>query len=633
MQRCLRWLMVLWCVPAFAAGDDYLVELVAAAHANGLAERQEWRTLVHYKPRLAHPGLESQADDQAFFNAPDGKTNPYAELDATLASFFSAPDEADKDRHPQCRFIARYHWLKQELGFDSRRLIEQPCKRFNDWRTALNPQRITLVFPAAYLNNPASLYGHTLLRVDARTQDERTRLLAYSISYAAATSDTNGILFAVKGLFGGYAGLFSLSPYYAKVTEYNDLENRDIWEYELNFTEAEIDRLLMHVWELGPVRFDYYFFDENCAYHLLSLFDAARPSLRLTDRFPLWAIPADTVRVVAEEPTLLRATTYRPARSTVLRYRQRQMPADHIRLATAIALEDSEDNQRRLAALPEPQRARVLEVAFEYLDYERLRGRMPLGNRTGARLHELLLARSRLDVPNAEAPPTPAVRPDQGHNSARVSAALGRQNGRTFEELRLRPVYHDLLDPQAGYNGGAEIEFFDTVLRHRQGGDGLRLERLDVIDIVSMSARDDLLKPLSWRLNLGAARKRVASELNPLVTHAKGSVGFSAEDRWGSLWYALLESELDVHRHLERGYALGAGPGAGVLFDVTPRWRIQLEGRALRYGLGDVHSGSELMLNQRVTLDRHNALRLEFSQRREFDQSTREGVLSWSVYF
>lgn len=636
MRRWFGWLIVLW-MPLTAAGNDrldndYLRELLTVARTKGLAERTEWRTLLHYKPRFLFPGVESQADDSSFFNAHDGKTNPQAELDATLAVFFSTLPETDKQQNPQCRFIARYQWLKHELGFDPARLPPQPCKRFYDWRGTLNPQAVTLVFPAAYLNNPASLYGHTLLRVDARGQDERTRLLAYSISYAAATTETNGLAFAVKGLFGGYPGLFSISPYYAKVTEYNDLENRDIWEYELNFTSDEIDRMLMHVWELGPIRFDYYFFDENCAYHLLSLFEAGRPSLRLTDRFPFWAIPADTVRAVTEGSGLVRDVKYRPARSTVLRYRQQQTPESHIRLARAVALGPSEEDRQALAALTDEERARVLEVAFEYLDYERLRGRPPLGDKTAGRLHELLLARSRLDVAGADAPPVPVVRPDEGHRSARVALAAGRDTGRSFQELRLRPVYHDLLDPQEGYGRGAEIEFVDVVLRRYQGDDDVRIQSVDIIDIVSMSARDELLKPLSWKLNLGYARKRLRPDLEPLMPHVKGGAGFAFGTGTGALWYGMLEGELNVNRHLEHGYAVGAGPGVGVLVDPTARWRVQLEARALAYA-GDAHSAGELILNQRFTLGRQSAVRVELMRRREFDQPTRVAALSWSLYF
>jgi hypothetical protein len=626
MRRWL-WLMGCW-LPLTAAANDYLAELTAAAHAKGLAERSEWRTLLHYTPRLI-AGFESQADDPKFFNAPDGKTNPQSELDATLAAFFSTTADTDGNPHPQCRFIARYHWLKQELHFDTARLAQQPCERFYQWRTALNPQAITLIFPSAFLNNPASLFGHTLLRIDAHGQDERTRLLANTVNYAATTNDRPGLLFSIRGLFGAYPGVFSIAPYYRKVTEYSDLENRDIWEYELAFTPEEIDRLLMHVWELSSVRFDYYFLDENCSYHLLSLFDAARPSLRLTERFTVWAIPAETVRAVVEVPGLLRTVTYRPAQSTILRHRQRQLPREQIRLAHAIALAPTDDSESALAALSPDERARVLEVASEYLEYERQRGRVP---NPELRLQQLLLARSHLNVANADTPPTPPVRPDQGHRSGRATIAMGRENGRAYQELRLRPVYHDLLDPAGGYNRGAAIEFFNIALRHPRG-EQARIQRVDLVDVISLAPRDELLKPLSWKINLGYARHRVTSGHEPLVAHAMGGVGVATEDNRGSLWYGLIETELYINGRLDHGHSLGLGPSIGVLFDISPRWRGQIEGRTLRYSLGEAHSGSEIVVTQRFTLGRYGAIRLEAAKRHEFDRRSHNAALSWSFYF
>jgi Domain of unknown function (DUF4105) len=633
MARRLLFLMLCWLPVAVAAGSDYRAELIAAARAKHLSEDPQWRALLHYHRHLIRPGVESQADDPSFFNAPDGKTNPEAELEATIAAFFSGVEETPTQQNPQCRFIARYHWLKRELAFDARRLPERPCRRFREWRAALNPQSLTLIFPAAYLNNPASLYGHTFLRVDAKDQDERTRLLAYSVNYAAATTETNGIAFAINGIFGGYPGVFSMAPYYSKVTEYNDIENRDIWEYELNFTPEEIDRLLMHVWELGPIRFDYYFFDENCSYHLLSLFDAARPSLHWTDRFPLWAIPADTVRVVTEEPGMLRRVTYRPSRSTLLRYRESRLTAKQVRLAKAIASGSAPIESAVATEATDTERARVLELAYEYLDYERLRGQTTDAVSTAARLRELLLARSRLEVGAEAPPPTPAVRPDQGHRSARAQVVAGRENGAGFEELRVRPAYHDLLDPEGGYVRGAAIDFFNVAVRHRDRDDSTRLERLDLVNIVSLSPRDELLKPLSWRIDVGYKRVLLGSGDEPLIFHIDGGAGGAWEPAPRLLTYAMLEGAAAANHHLESGYALGAGPAAGALFDVSPRWRVQLEARALRYGIGDAHSAGELRLNQRVTLGRRTALRLELSRRREFDRTQRTGALSLDYYF
>jgi hypothetical protein len=635
MNRLLCWCLQLMLLglPIGACANDYLAELVQAAHAKNLADTPQWHALLHYKRTWIPRGVESFADDPRFFNAPNGKSDPRAELEATLTAFFSDKPETPTEQNPQCQFVARYQWLKRELQFDPARLPERPCPRFHEWRAALNAEALTLVFPAAYLNNPASLYGHTLLRVDARDQTERTRLLAYSINYAAATDEANGLAFAVKGIFGGYPGLFSISPYYAKVREYSDLENRDVWEYELNFTQEEIDRLLEHAWEIGAVHFDYYFFDENCSYHLLSLFDVARPSLRLTDAFPLWVIPADTARAVVEREGLLRRVTYRPARSTVLRHRMQHMAEFEVRLAKRLAIAPTADDESALAALPVERQARIVELAYDYLDYERLRGRAPDIRYTAPRLRELLFVRSRLDVADAAPPPVPQVRPDQGHRSGRVSIGIGRANGDGFQEIELRPAYHDLLDPEPGYNRGAQIEFFGIAARHRARDERTRLERLDLINITSISARDELLKPMSWKAEIGFERQRLAPALEPLVFHLRGGAGYAAGTVYNSLWYGMIEAALEVHERLDSSYAVGTGPAIGILTDITDRWRLQLEARALTYALGDDHSRSEIALNQRFTISRKHALRLEWSRAQAFGQTTREAALSWSVYF
>jgi hypothetical protein len=634
--RRILLLLILLPLAVSAADNPYLEELVDQARAKHLAQRPEWLNLLHYKPYPYRPGQRSLADDPGFFNAPDGKTDAEAELEATLAAFFSDVQETDTEQNPQCRFIARYHWLKDELHFDAARLPEQPCRRFDQWRASLDPHEITLVFPAAYLNNPASMYGHTLLRVDASGQDEHTRLLAYSVSYAAGTNETSGLVFAMKGLFGGYPGVFSITPYYLKVREYSDIENRDIWEYRLTLTPAEIDRLLMHTWELGPTRFDYYFFDENCSYHLLSLLDVARPGLQLTDQFRWYAIPSDTVRAVSETPGLVGQVTYRPAMATVIHRRLRLLdPAAH-QLAKDLAEKKIPPNDARLHALSVTDQARVLELGYDYATYVAATGHGPATD--PGYLRDLLLARSRLDVPDQRPDvPEPAVRPDQGHKTARLAAGIGSESGRGFEEIRLRASYHDLLDDDGGYTRGAQIQFFDTALRHYHGSSSLRLEHFMPLDIVSLSPRDDFFRPVSWKINFGLTRDHFAKNDQPLVFRANGGPGLAynvpGSDDGHSVVYGFLEASLDAGKRYDHDYALGAGPAIGWLADLSDRWRINLHARALRYGLGDTHEARELVLGQRYTLTRQSAVRLELFRNQEFHDVWNGGELSLHLYF
>jgi hypothetical protein len=616
-----------------SADSGYLSELVQRARTLQLAESRAWLGLLHYQPHLILPGRRSLVDDPRFFLAPAGKTDPEAELEATLASFFPAV-MGTNDPPPACRFTARYRWLKEQLHFDPTRLPEPSCPRYQAWRAALKPHQVTLVFATAFLNNPASMYGHTLLRLDANDQDERTRLLALTVNYAAATTERGGLMYALKGLFGGYAGRFSLAPYFHKVREYNDIENRDIWEYPLNFTPAEIERLLAHLWELGPTYFDYYFFDENCSYHLLSLLEAARPDLRLTEHFRGWAIPSDTVRAVVTQRGLLKQAIYRPGKASVVRDRAARLAPGERQLARAITDAPSAVTVDGLSVLPVERQTAVLELAHEYLSYRRLTGRTDAS--VTAQETELLQQRNRLPV--AAQPyevPAPAVRPDEAHGTARVGVAAGVREGRRFEELRWRASYHDLLDDERGYTHGAQLQFFDIAARRYQDRE-IRLEEFRPLDIVSLAPRDEFFDSISWKLNAGWTRRRLADGAEPLVLRVNGAPGLSWEAGVAyrtALVYGFLDITLESDNRLHQGYALGAGPAVGWLLDVSPRWRAQLLAGAQHFSFGENFSARTLALNQRLSLGRDSALRLDLRHERVTDQVFGEVKIAWQVYF
>lgn len=616
---------------SFAGDFPYLQELMQRARQERLADRPEWRALLHYKPRLLGPGVESLVDAESFFNSPVGKSNPEAELEATLASFFVGAD--GRDQHPQCRFIARYTWLKRALNFDSERLPERRCAAFQRWFSRFSPQQLTLIFPAAYLNNPASMFGHTLLRLDAKGQDERTRLLAYTVNFAARTDEERGLTFAAKGLFGGYPGRFSIAPYYLKVKEYGDIENRDIWEYQLNFTPDEIERLLQHVWEFQSAYFDYFFLDENCAYHLLALLEVARPTLKLTDQFRWWAVPADTVRAVTETPGLLKGVVFRPARSTLLKRRLTRMDGTLEKLTKQLALGRLEPEADAIERLPPVAQAQALELAIDYLAYRETAE--PRAQEGIDRLSLMLLqARNQIDAPS-QAPfmPAPKVRPDQGHESARIGFGYGFEEPGSFLQFEFRPGYHDLLDPEGGYTRGAKIQFFNTVLRAHPDDGKVELERFDAIDLISLSPWNRFMRPFSWKVNLGAVRKRFDDGERALVGRLNPGIGVSYELPGNSLVYAFAEGSLEVSDRFEPVLAAGIGPAWGILHDVSERWRISLSGRSHHLFLGERRSVQEIALGQRVSLLNQSAVRFDLSWTHEFDEDFLSGYAALLLYF
>ena len=112
----LAFLAILNAPTALAGPSDfsYLSELIHKAVDARLADAREWHLLLHYRQNFLG-GYTSEQDGPNFFLAPDGKTNPQTELEATLAKFFSDDLIGEAKQPVQCAFIARYHWLK-EIG-------------------------------------------------------------------------------------------------------------------------------------------------------------------------------------------------------------------------------------------------------------------------------------------------------------------------------------------------------------------------------------------------------------------------------------------------------------------------------------------------------------------------------------
>src|ERR1035437_1506789 len=112
--------LIVLSLPVSAATSSYPDTLVHRALELGLDHDPYWKILLHYRKRW-WGGLKSEINSPNFFNAQSGKTDPQAELIATIRHFFDVPTTADQQPH-QCRFIDRYHWLKAKLGFDPQRL-------------------------------------------------------------------------------------------------------------------------------------------------------------------------------------------------------------------------------------------------------------------------------------------------------------------------------------------------------------------------------------------------------------------------------------------------------------------------------------------------------------------------------
>ncbi len=454
-----------------------------------LYNAKQWKRLLHFK------NGKSEIDDPAFFFSPEGKFNAKAELEASIKKLIN--DKSDTDKSTLCYYPSRSYWILEQLP-ELKKIITRPrCEGLKKELSALNAKRVTLILASAHINSPASAFGHTFLRIDA---SEDTSLVSYAVNYAAQTRETNGIIYAYQGLFGGYGGRYSIEPYSKKIRTYSDLEQRDIWEYPLNLTQTELDRLILHIFEIRHFYADYFFVSENCSYNLLWLIDIAKEGAatkngNLVDPFKYKAIPIDTLRAVADAG-LVKETVYRPSKRKKILQKVKAIKNS----PKAIRFAKSHDyDLNALNGLSKSQKANALELATLLLQTEHSDGKITKKEYLG---HFLMLLNARSELGDIESNDikTPFA-PVNSHLSTKMSLAYGSDDEAI---LRMKVAYHDIYDNESGYVPGAYINFFDTAFKYKDNK--LKLDEINLLDIRSYAIQDPIFKPISWQVALGGKR-------------------------------------------------------------------------------------------------------------------------------
>lgn len=312
-----RYLLILSCfalVPFTAFGASDVRSLIDEADKLNLARHPTWLKLLHYENTLL--GQSSAIVSDSFFLATDGKTNPQAELVSTLESFILP----DRSEHAICQFPARFLWLSTQLNFADGVVPSPNCVLFKEWSQDNEITSISVLFATGYLGNPASYFGHTLLKLNS-TDKKKSELLDLTTNYGAIVPDNEDpISYIFKGIFGAYKGGFSQIEFYFHEQNYGELELRDIWEYELNLPKGDVNFIVAHLWELLGKKYTYYFFKENCAFRVAEVLELA-DGLDLLPEIP-WTFPQTTVSKLAENKVngeqVIAQIIYHPSRQTGL---------------------------------------------------------------------------------------------------------------------------------------------------------------------------------------------------------------------------------------------------------------------------------------------------------------------------
>lgn len=645
---------------ASAAPTEKIQNLIEEAKHSKVSEQTQWRRLLHFTSRSPS---ESEVDGPNFFLAKDGKKNPEHELELTLRYLLADPtfapeklqgansgssaeannaEVAAEQSQAVCRYPARNFYLRGLLEkkwkeISGEKWPEGNCPRFQRWFSTLRGPSISLVFSGYYLNSPSSAFGHTFLRINkslSADRSQRHELLDYGVNYAANVApNENAIVYAFRGLFGLFPGTFSTMPYYYKVREYNNAESRDLWEYELSLTSAQVDFFIMHLWEIGPTYLDYWYLTENCSYQVLVLLEVADPNLDIGSHLNKYVIPADTVHTATEIPGLVRRFNVRPSIRAEL-FSRVNLLNDEEQSEVIENYKSQSISEKTLQREPNSQ-AQVLDTLADYVDYRHQTDVQIKDSKPALFKNKALAARSRLNVitPQLEVKTNALDQPHVAHKSLRAAVGLRGSQEQSWLWLQYRFAYHDQLDPAGGYPDYSEIYFGDLQASVDDTKKKFEFEKFTVVEVVSHSPWMKFSPDMSWRIRIGADRLKWLDCYN---CHAPLIAG-------GPSYTFLLSEEprLTVNMGVRAfAYTTLSAPGNRIFVSVGPeiRWRMRwtpmqislLEGSLYRDQNREGAQENKLItLAHQYSFNLSDGLRFYWTDR----QWERVGGIDWLHYY
>ena len=459
------------------------------AEKQNLADLPQWIKLGHYKK--TRDGYKSPFKVGLFISE-TGTISPVDELRATITLLYSeSPTYLAKNmEHPQCYYLARTQWLNQMLQVDPQDQI--PCPDKTAWKKDLNAQSVSLIFAAADLSNAASIFGHTFIKLNNPKNQGQKDLLNYGIDYSAGADSSEGLFYALKGLFGFYPGQFAMLPFHQKILEYTNVEGRDIWEYQLNFTREETEFLINHLLEMEKARAPYFFADDNCATQILRILEVIRPELNLADKMSLFFIPIETVKLVERVPGMVANVVYKPALKTEFDKAYRLLnSAQKDYFPTLIK---NLNFASATTAFAKIEKAQLLETSAAALSLEAFRKKIDLEEQN----YQLYLQRVELGQGVAQKSWKKPVSPTLSHDSFAIM--VGTFNG--GETLKLRGAFHDLEQPHDGLIPHSHIETISISARTSALTRKLYFERFTLLKIINLNPSSGLENKLAWKASL-----------------------------------------------------------------------------------------------------------------------------------
>lgn len=509
-----------------------------------------WMQLMQYQKLGA--GYQSKIKASKFFISTTGPTDPNSELKATIDLF--QKELPAGSLHPQCVFPARYQILRKFLT------LAAPvfCQDYADWKNKYQLSYASLFYAGPYMSSPSSVFGHSFLLLGSSKLEEFSQI---TFNYAADIPDEVGAIdYAYKGLTGRFPGVISILPYYQRLYQYTDMENRDLWEYRLNLNATQVNLLADYIWEIrNQVQFDYYFLDENCASILLWILKAIKPEIDIETSNSIYISPNEVTQVIVRE-NLVQSVVYHPSLLKRLNSKINFMTSSEkmqFRKMLDTNTVSSDENNPVL-----------LEAVMDHLNIQRHRMSGELPANLKPLEHVVLLQRSKIQKAPAEFNVNESpLKPHTSHPPMRLQAGVAFRSGIASATFSLRPGVHDLLDYDGGYLPNSSIKILEFEIQAIDNKK-LRLQNLTLLNLTNFQSVNFYQKPFSWSVDIQLKQNDFNFENDQIIGEAKVAVGVAiAVNSKDLLFYSVVSFAARTNQARPLG-DFDLGPQVGFIYSL-----------------------------------------------------------------
>ena len=413
----------------------------------------------------------------------------------------------------QCAFPARFKFIKK-FHED---LKDVHCKKFISFKKEINAKELYLVYASSYLTNPASMFGHTFLRLSKGGKKRKDVLDDYTVGFLARTNtQDNSLLYAYKGITGSYIGHYEIKPFYQNVGLNQNSEARDLWHYKVNLSQKQIDFFIAHLFELSTnTGFRYYFFDENCSSVLLRTLQVVEEQMNPLDRIFIFAHPLETIKWMSKYIDHSE-TSYYPSINRLLEFHLNKM-SDEQRNQFYSVNNEYEHIEKVNSPL-------VLDTLIDYWKFKNYKKENSLSEKDKKKMNTILRKRASLKKRSTyKSKVSRANNPIEFHDPNQFE--IGYKDNKQFsgDYYSFKLGYQAIDDIPLGHDQFSFIDYFG--FRLIRLNNKLKLQNLNLISITSLSSYLKELKKYSWSLGVKWDRENVFLKDEHLLIDAE--VGIS----------------------------------------------------------------------------------------------------------